>query len=241
MHGLPGRHALRLGLAALAGVLVVGCSAVLNVQPTSSPSPVATPTTAPRPTFTPAGSERLGDDWTEYTLAEEGFALALPPSWQRVDARSRPPSAPLLASSLRGPAPARVPAAGGSEMPFFALDMASGGDPAGFMTILHQPLSAPATLAEFAAGNVRQLARLPQLASPVDEQFIDLPAGPALRLRYELSLGDSGEEGRLSLTQLLLVHGQEGYVLTFSSLPARLDSYAPVFERISRSFRWLEP
>ncbi len=241
MSGSPGHHGWRRGLAVLAGVLIVGCS--MRIEPAPSPSPTATATLAPWPSPSPARESSPEDGWTEYELAADGLALALPASWHTVNVDAPVPTPERLVQGAREPGPASAVRDPDPEMRFYAFDLASVGGEDAFMTnlnILHYHLAGATTLAEFGAGNVRELGRMAQLIAPLQQAMVALPAGPALRLRYGLAV--EGEGGHtLSLTQFLLVRGQEGYVLTFATTPPQLEAYTPVFERIGRSLRWLGP
>lgn len=241
----PGNRALRVGLVAVAGLLVLGCSVgALRLWPFTSP--LVTP---PPPPLTPSPGTSLPGGWREYREPDDGFAIALPDTWRRVDLDAPGQPAPLPAGDEglwrpAGALAARVRGQGASGVRFFAFDLSPESVTSGFMTtvnVLHLPLSGAASLAEFGERNVRELERAARVRRPMTQERVDLPAGQALRLRYELTIDlAADEELCLSLTQFLLVWAQQGYVLTFATQPWQLEHYAPLFDEIGRSLRWLQ-
>lgn len=260
MKGIPCGRVLRVALAAIAGLLVIACSATgqgisgtsrpLMMRPSPSPQPPLTATALPTHT-PPAGQAKIEEGWTEYSLPDDGFAVALPQTWRKVDAGTDDSLAPAyIAQAEHGLVPAsnlqvRDDSLRSSDVRFLALDTAPESVASGFMTnlnVLHRSLVGNISLAEFGAGNVRELEKVKRVIKPVQVQVVQLPAGQALRLRYELELSSGDAQApRASLTQFLLINGQEGYVLTFATTPALLEKYKPIFEQIGSSFRWLSP
>ncbi len=244
----------RVMLAALAGFLVVSCSAGRGT-PAPGPSYGLDPPLAPSPTPLPLPTVITPDDgapepdWREYNLPEDMLALALPQTWQKVDAASGMLGGTLQTLSRQHSALADLvdngrARAAAQSIRFFAFDFAPASVASGFMTnvsLLRQTLSGSVTLEAFAAANVRELEKIAQLSGQVEQEAVQLPVGGTLRLRYQLILqGKNGDPLELYLTQYLLVRGSSAYVLTFATTPPQAEEYAPVFERIGRSLRWLE-
>lgn len=201
---------------------------------------------APNPTST-APTQALTEGWTEYRQPEDGFAVALPATWRKVDAGPQ-----VLTTAFTAlPAPATALSAfavasdrpAGSDFCFYALDLAPESTGNAFATnlnVLHRPVPAAMALADFASGNVAELEKAAQVIKPVLQERVQLPAGPAVRLHYRLTVPVAeGPDLQLSLTQLLLVSRQSGYVLTFATLPEQETHYSDVFQRIAQSLRWL--
>lgn len=248
MSGWPRRRILRLTLAVIAGLLVVGCSAGGGSpgEVSLSPTPEVPTNPAPNPTST-APTQALTEGWTEYQQPEDGFAVALPATWRKVDAGPEvhttaftarlEPAAALSALAAAQGRPA------GSDFCFYALDLAPESTGNAFATnlnVLHRPLPAAMALADFASSNVGELEKEAQVVKPVLQERVQLPAGPAVRLQYRLAVPVAeGPDLQLSLTQLLLVSRQSGYVLTFATLPEQEAHYGDVFQRIAQSLRWL--
>lgn len=240
MAGSPGRRTLRVGLAVVVGLLIPACGVTLSSKP--APLPTEAPTFAPLPTSTPVANPSPGEGWMEYTLARDGLVLALPASWRQVDLEDPPPGI-LRAESVREPGLAAALRGMDPETRFFAFDLAPesiASDVLANLSIVHRHLGARASLDEFGSSNARQVAGMAALVAPPRQDPLQLPAGPALRLRYEIALEGSDPDRRLALAQLLLVHEQEGYVLTLATAPAQAAHYAPIFDEIGRSLRWLD-
>lgn len=240
MAGSPGRRILRAGLAVVAGLPILACGVTLSLKP--APLPTETPTIAPLPTCTPAANPLPGEGWTEYTLAKDGLVLALPASWRQVDL-DNPPSGVFRAQVAREPGLAAAVAGMDPETRFFAFDLSPesvASDVLANLSIVHRHLGAPASLAEFGSSNAREVARMAALVAPPLQESLQLPAGLALRLRYQIALEGTSQDRRLALTQLLLVHGQEGYVVTLATAPAQAAHYATLFDEISNLLRWLD-
>jgi len=240
MVGSPGQRVVRLALAAVAAVSVVACGGVLSLNP--APLPTRAPTPAPLPTGTPAADALPGDGWAQYTLAEDGLALALPRSWQQVDL-DNPPGSILRAEKAREPGLATALPAMDPETRFFAFDLAPesvASDVLANLSVVRRHLSNTASLAEWNSANAREVAKMAALVAPPLQEDLQLPAGPALRLRYQIALDGAHPDRCLALTQLLLVHAQEGYVITLATAPTQAPHYAPIFDEIGRSLRWLD-
>ena len=245
----------RLALAVIAGLFLAGCTALIGAA-NSAPGPEILPSPSPAEPATPVrvptddihADARPPEGWTEHKEGREGFAVALPASWQKVDADSEMLAGALEALRRQSPELASLLAnAGGSlassELRFLAFDLGAESLADGFpanLSVLRRPVGAHMSLEEFGTSNVRELGRVAQVCGPVQRETVRLPAGEALRLRYQLSV-DSREGSRFDrcLTQFLLVRGRQGYILTFSTVPAGQEKYEPIFEQIGRSFRWL--
>jgi hypothetical protein len=186
--------------------------------------------------------------WTEYEQPENGFAIALPSSWRKIN--PDPASLANVVQMLRQQNPelaelvesasARLQ---GSGVRFIAFDMSADSVASGFLTslnVLYQPLESGTTLDSFGESNVAELQKLTDLSTPIERRAVQWPAGRALCLRYTIGLDTSGgHRASLCLTQFLFVEGQDGYVLTFATTPGQLDHYRPLFEQIGRTFRVL--
>ncbi len=243
-----GSRLLRLVLAAIVGFLVVGCGAGGTPAPgqtvSFTPLPYGPPGIAATPTV-PGGTTPI-PGWTEYSQPEDGFAIALPGSWRKINPdpaslanviqmlrQQNPELAELVESASR-----RLQS---SDIHFIAFDMSAESVASGFLTnlnVLHRSLEGGTTLESFGDANVQELERLTDLSSPIQRQDVQWPAGPALCLRYTVGLDTpGGQRAELSLMQFLFVQGHDGYVLTFATTPGQLDRYKPLFEQIGRTFR----
>jgi hypothetical protein len=72
-------------------------------------------------------------------------------------------------------------------------------------------------------------------ATGTEEERTDLPAGEALVLRYEHSLGGAAQP--LAALQYVLFENDVGYTLTYTALASAAERYTEEFERSAESFR----
>jgi len=70
---------------------------------------------------------------------------------------------------------------------------------------------------------------------------VKYPAGEAEELRYTAAMAISGtEKTQMAVAQYLMLRNREGYVLTFTTVPALDTRYFPTFEKIARSWQWTQ-
>jgi hypothetical protein len=50
----------------------------------------------------------------------------------------------------------------------------------------------------------------------------------------------SGQVGTMMATQYMIIKGKDLYMLTFSTTTDQAEKYAPTFEKIAQSFRWVK-
>ena len=85
--------------------------------------------------------------------------------------------------------------------------------------------------------SVAQLEGIDSVVRPIDHARVELPAGPAERMGYTINTKlSSGDALTYSVIQYLVLSGLDEYVLTISCSPSSLGIYAPLFEKIARSF-----
>ena len=202
---------------------------------------------APAPTPTPEYA--IDADWTVHTVEEEGFSLALPPGWQVFDLSSdslesmlesvvdeNPELGQMIGPQVRGLAAAGIK--------FYALDLSPEATAGGFpmsVNIVKQAMGmevAPDFMADIAAG---QLESLESVKGDVTTREIDLPAGEAAQILYEMNMA-LPTDGRLDLAmvQYLLVRGEDVYVLSMGSSADDAERNLSFFDQIARSFRFID-
>jgi hypothetical protein len=100
------------------------------------------------------------------------------------------------------------------------------------LNVIVEDLPGALSREEYFDANVRQIEEIINPPSLTDER-VQLPAGEALHLAYE---GDfSGRT--VSIEQFALFSDGQGFILTYTTAPDRVDEYAADFERSARSFR----
>jgi hypothetical protein len=200
---------------------------------------------ATKSTSTPS-TGKLEDGWVLYKNEASGFAIALPPTWDKIDIDPQTINAaiddlgdtnPELASFLKGQASSLI--ASGAK--FFGFDGAQDTSKTGFATnvnILVQSMGMEVTLDYYMQVNVAQLDSTSYVVKPISEQRVEVAAGEAGELRYKLSLtGQAGQPLTVSTLQYIVVDGKKAYVITFTTTSDQEEDYASVFEKIVKSFQ----
>lgn len=82
---------------------------------------------------------------------------------------------------------------------------------------------------------VAQLRNSGAVVGPLHAQYLTLPAGKAVELRYQARFGTTP---LVSLLQFAFVHAGAETVVTYTSLPKRAAQNMPAFLRSIRSLRW---
>ena len=91
---------------------------------------------------------------------------------------------------------------------------------------------------DFAGGVVATaLGQVPGIVGPVERTKVSLPAGEAIRFSFEVQATAAAGQppSNVRLVQYLLVRGNQGYLLTFTTLSSHLDRDLPVFDDIVQS------
>ncbi|MEW5717167.1 MAG: hypothetical protein AB1817_00930 [Chloroflexota bacterium] len=224
-------------------------------KPAPTPSSTLTPSPTPRatatrvipllvtPVLTPAEP-----GWTLYPLPQERFAISVPTSWvaqnfdpatlaslmQKVQEKN-----PQYAKTLGSQAP-QMAATG---IKFIAIDLTPQPDASNFATnlnVIHHAIPQAVTMDNYISTNVKQLEDS-GVAKSINHRRIKLPAGDAEELRYIATMVISGsEKTQIAITQYLILHSREGYVLTLTTDPKLDAKYFPTFEKIAKSLQWTQ-
>jgi hypothetical protein len=260
---MPNRTAARRQLPwliAIVAVLTVACGSAAPAQPSPSPvtpsaavptyAPIGQPAPAtPRPSvlFTPAPSApapvadlpRHG----RIELAAYGFAVTLPANWYRIDL-TQDDLASFLQAGTKAVDPSastqlanEVAALAASHISLFALRFPDAKAGTGTnLNILALP-TLGLDLDALEKLNLAQLASLLGKGTKIAHQRITLPAGPALRLSYQLS-SPAQPKVHLGTLQTLIVAGGQQYILTCSA-PGSVTKIAPECDGMAKSLEIL--
>lgn len=249
------RLILFLVIAALCPLCAFAYRIALNIAPETFPGP------APIFTLVPAVGE-LGlatpeptsmvvvvpNGWNEYAVPENGFALSVPTTWQRLPVQTQELAAalqtirqsnPELAQQLGDNADSLF--AGGVR--FWAFDLSPESQQAGFatnVTVTRQVLPNPVSLDTYVSINLNQLNALTTRNSDIVNERITLAGQPAERVRYLLALNpDNGATITAAITQYLVLNGRSAYVITYATRTNQSDRYNGVFEQSAASLRFI--
>lgn len=180
----------------------------------------------------------LRSGWTRQT--GPGFTLGLPPEWRSVpttanakDFEALEKSEPQLAALVRDQF-------GGQLSPFIRFIAFEVGTPLSqqFSTNLTVIVAAASGgLDGFIENDAAQLRQAEGVGSTIQEQRIELPAGEAGIVTAQLQIPGGSRLG--AVTHYVLVRGENGYILQFTTLADQLTRLSPLFEEIARTFRFV--
>ena len=173
-----------------------------------------------------------------YGVASQGFSIGVPPDWRVISvdealpegereqlSRENPDFAPLLEAISSGEQPIKLFAFDPDVQDAFATNV----------NVVAVDLPSGTTLAQFVEANKADIEAFGARVGAMESAPAQLPSGPAERLAYRLRLTTGGRRQTVATLQYLLVGGDKGYVVTFSTLPDLSDRYGPVFDRTIRS------
>ncbi len=221
---------------ALAGLVVVGCSAPTNAvfQALLDPAGTAVSATEADPTQDPAISSESETWWRH----PEGYAMVLPAGWSGV-AIDRDETDELVAAVTEA-----MPGLGSriedtlqdsdTRVSAIAADTAVEGDAVPVLVILAQPTNGRKPHAIKSETRDR-ISRLPGLKSPPSALDIDVPAANGVRFVYTIDDVDLGE---LRVFSYLIRAGKTAYLVNFVASADVSAEAEIVFDAIARSLRF---
>jgi hypothetical protein len=220
-----------IGLIVLA-CLVTGCKKKTTV------------TSVEGVTLKPVPEERSETGWPLYEVRNEGFALSLPPGWRQFDMNpetfektfgemlAKNPQFkelyPNLIQQIR------------MGVKFFGLEEATMRTGATNIHVAVVPLPPQVTPEQFSAMNISQLEQLSLVHKPIVRERVKTQAGDGERLRYQVDVQGPTARQRLALTTYAFVASGKSYMLTLTTAADREGQYAPTFEKIGESFRFIK-
>jgi hypothetical protein len=177
---------------------------------------------------------------TTYDVASAGFSIAVPEPWRTISADEFSEGGEW--ESVVTETPALAPYAEAfqgddSVLKFAAVDPSVQDEFATNLNVIVEELSSDATLEEYEEAFISQLQQLPNVVGAIDRQRVELPAGPAMRASYRLTLLTSGKTWTVSTRQYALVDDGRAFVLTYTTLPDQATAYDDTFTRSAESLR----
>lgn len=244
-----------LVLAALCPLGAFAYRVALNVAPDVVPGPEPIFTLVPAVgnlgLSTPVPTSVIvvvPNGWTEYTMPENGFALSVPTTWQRMPVQNQELQAaldtirqsnPELAQALGQNAPTLI----ANGVKFWAFDLNPTTQQAGFatnVTMTRQTLPNTVSFDTFVSINLNQLNALTTRNSNIVNERITLAGQPADRVRYLVTLNrESDSPLTAAITQYLVLNGKDAYVLTYATRTDLSDTYRSVFDQSAASLRFI--
>jgi len=219
----PHRERTWLVSAALVAVLAAAACGGASRQAQTSPSPSATAASHP--------------SWTSIDRSAIGFSVQVPPRWDEASSSTMSqllknnPNVPSdLTTQLRS-------ALANDAIKLYVLDFDADVSDQRFVTnfnVIQQSIPSGTTLQFYADANANQIQHLSAFHPPLDEASVALPAGKAVRIHYAFDIATLTAD----ITQFVFVHGTSAYILTFTTLPDRLERVLATFRAIAETFRF---
>jgi hypothetical protein len=183
--------------------------------------------------------EQIADEGglATYEVASFDFSIGVPSDWRVLSADEALDDEVL--DSIRESDPELAPVLdqiGAENSPIKLFALAPQPDD-GFTTNLNvvviEDVPAGTTREGYFNASAKQIEDLG--VSDAEEERADLPAGEALVLRYEHTLG--GATQPLAALQYVLLENEVGYTLTYTAVASAAERYTAEFERSAQSFR----
>jgi hypothetical protein len=237
---MPLARASRLGFAllvVLATAIGAGCGGSSPATTgAADTSPGATQTVATSPTETSSGTTdtaAVSDALKLYTVESSGFAIGAPKGWKAVDSDT---ATAQIEKAAGGNATMKQVFEAmrhtGTKIRFIAGDPKATGAFVTNMNVVVEPVGSAMTLDSYIDANVSAISSV--LGAKPEVEKVDLPAGEAAKFSYKTNRGRT-----LVYLQYALVHEGNGYVMTFTTVPATGSRYDDLFEQSAESFRLL--
>jgi hypothetical protein len=182
--------------------------------------------------------------WKRVAPAGQGFSVYLPPQWNSVSTKSADDAFnslnaanPQLANLVKDQLGASLSAlikllAFDTQSPTLAQQFATN------MNVVVAPTGSNISFDQFLQLNVEQLRQTPGLAG-LRQERVGLPAGESAIVSSQLTVNAPGGGQTVAITQYLLVSEARGYIISFSTLPANVAGYSPLFREIAETFRYV--
>jgi hypothetical protein len=175
-------------------------------------------------------------DFKQHEASENGFAVSVPSSWKTVDdldgeaveefSRENPDFAQFLQA-----------ASANRAIKFIALDPEVMDEFATNLNVIVLPIPGSLSFEQWVQANVNQVKQIGS-ARITNQSTADLPAGKAGRLAWTYDLNRAGSSQPVQVDQYLLRRDEQGFVLTYTTLPEHSEHYRDTFSRSAKSFEF---
>ena len=199
---------------------------------------------------TPLFEIEQGNGWVLYDMPTVGLAIAAPPSWSvysydeagreklSEDLKTKDPNvAARLQNVVQG-------FEGLGSVMLLGLDVepADGADFVSNFNIIIEEVGPGLDLDTIADLIIPQIQALLPVASEVEQERIEIPAGDAAVLRYLMDqplIG--GDTAQIAVTQYMLINGPQGTVVTFTGPSEGMDEMSMLFEDMIETLELYSP
>ncbi len=232
-----------------------------TATPTSTATPTNTPTATltPLPTDTPLPTETPTDlppkvqvdqrGWQVYTLESEGFSIALPPDWTRLDLSDEMVEAALALAAEGNPEMGifledQMSVLVTQGLKFYGADLSTQALQSGHpstIAIMSQPMETEMPLELISISNVAILQSILGEDVEIKSEIVEMPFGEAIRLEYSPRfVGPDGREQIMFLIQYIIVREGKVYTITMSTTGGNAGTHRAMFEEVISSFEFLD-
>jgi hypothetical protein len=230
---MPLARAFALPVALLA-LAVAGCGGGGSSTTGAAPA-VSTPgtDTAGSTTASPPPAP-VADTLKVETVESAGFSIGVPKTWKAIDSDTA--SAAAAKAAAKNPALAQVFAAmkqTGTRIRLAAGDPKATEGFATNMNVVLEPVDSKMTLDAYVTANTAAVSSV--LGAKPKVEMVDLPAGKAAKFSYSVTQGTT----TIDYLQYAFVSDGNGYVITYTTVPATGSKYDTLFEQSAESFRLL--
>ena len=187
--------------------------------------------------------------WVLYEKQNEGFRIALPPSWREIimDPMTRETAIKTMKENSRQAAAIAKNIDNNrllSESGFYASDTApdvtiGSGSPSK-INVIKVHLGERVSLDYFIQVNVRKMENNPGIEEPVLHRLVILPAGVAAEIRFRMRTDYSGQTWTESFIQYAFIRGKDVYLVTLGTDGKNAERFTPIFDKIANSFHFTE-
>lgn len=222
-------------------------SLIADLMPTRGSTLTPQPSVTPmRPVPTP----KLEAGWKSYRVSTGDFSIAFPSTWVYQDLQKRTVEPALEDLKKKNPSLAnwfedatqKVLKEAGALI--FAADLGPNSvvDNNGtILYLIHETETQAFSMDYWVGVNLADVENQPGVAKPVAHRRIQLPIGEAEQIRYTITSTNSRKVTvKTAITQYIMLHGKESYIVTFGTPPSLDAKYQPVFEKIIQTIRFVQ-
>jgi len=212
----------------------------------AAPTATAEPTQSLEPAKPPSSPSPPTSAWVTYDVPAERLSMALPHDWQRIEMDPATLQAVMDVWHDRDPQVAAIleQAKGLIEqgIVFWGIDLSPTALAAGYVAnvnVLKSALPVTMSLSVLSQVSAAELENLEAVVSAVTRERVQLPAGEAETLRYQMRVPDvQGETLTVDAFQCLLVDDGMVYTVSLVSKAGGPEDYQAIFEQMLESIRF---
>ena len=191
-------------------------------------------------------AESVQDEWQDYILSEEGFALSLPADWISVDLDPEMLDQSVQTIVKENPGMASITTqlqglVANKALKFLALAMSDPkADFPSSINLIKQELPGEVSLDEMAALTQKQLEKMSNLEKPITHTRIKTASFEVEEFRYGMKMKNGKQTLQISIIQYVFMNENNMFVITASAPKNQMTKYSPLFKQVLESFQLVE-